>query len=193
MLVSVALYCVLHLTSAVLQKAFAEKDIFGSDSELSDAPDADGTTDYLSPFGFHIHILGYTDDIQRPPRRVPPIRIDEDESSAGESADDYEESAPKKKKKVRQRRREHEDEESVEGGNRRTTQRKRKRKPVPTEQDLNDLPPDEGPFPLDLIPEMHHTDKTYCGFHSQKNASRHETRCSSQAKEDFAPEEEEEG
>lgn len=141
-------FCLTSLSILFAQK-FAEKDIFGSDSELSDAPEAEGISYHPTTLSalncsyfqrYHIHL----EDFPKPPKHIGPIRPDEDESSAGESADDYEDSVPKKKRKVRRRRGGDEDEEVAEVGRRRTTQRKRKRKAERTEQDLSNLPKEEG-------------------------------------------------
>ncbi|TFY69515.1 hypothetical protein EVG20_g3130 [Dentipellis fragilis] len=99
---------------AAADRAFAERDIFGSDSELSDAPE---------------------EEENERPRRSPQI-----EESSGDSGDEYtqERRAPKK----RRTKRRDEGEDDV-GGERRPAQRKRKRKTMPTEQDLSELPPEQ--------------------------------------------------
>ncbi|TFY75040.1 hypothetical protein EWM64_g8971 [Hericium alpestre] len=92
-------------------RAFAERDIFGSDSELSDAPEAD------------------EEEIERP-RKSPLADVEE---SSGDSGDEYvQERQVPKKKRVKRR------EDDQEDMGRRPT-RKRKRKTQPTEQDLSEL------------------------------------------------------
>lgn len=87
----------------------------------------------------------HVEDFPKPPKHIGPIRPDDEETTGSEgSADNYEDSAPKKKRKVRRRHGGDEDEEVAEVGRRRTTQRKRKRKVERTEQDLSNLPKQEG-------------------------------------------------
>ncbi|TFY78050.1 hypothetical protein EWM64_g5962 [Hericium alpestre] len=96
-------------------RAFAERDIFGSDSELSDAPEAD------------------EEEIERP-LKSPLADVEE---SSGDSGDEYvQERQVPKKKRVKRR------EDDQEDMGRRPT-RKRKRKTQPTEQDLSELPPEQ--------------------------------------------------
>jgi hypothetical protein len=80
-------------------------------------------------------------ELQQVPHRrpLPPSKTLEDESSAGESGDEYvqERKTPKPKRRVKSRRDDDDDER------RRIAQRKRKRKAI-VEQDLSELPPDQG-------------------------------------------------
>ncbi|THH04605.1 hypothetical protein EW146_g10137, partial [Bondarzewia mesenterica] len=103
------------------QKGFAERDIFGSDSELSDAPDVDEE-----------------EIVRRPQQPLSPSPAEGEESS-GDSAEEYvqERSAVKKKRRTKRRG-------VGEDGRRPAAPKKRKRKQMPTEQDLDDLPPEQG-------------------------------------------------
>ena len=88
------------------------------------------------------HPLVEVQHIPRPRKTVPPPKTFEDESSAGESGDEYvQDSAPSKTKR-RTKRRDDDDDDS-----RRPVQRKRKRK-VLVEQDLSELPPEQGEYAI---------------------------------------------
>jgi len=107
------------------QQRYLAKDIFGSDSELSDAPDAEEENLPL----------------RSRPTSVPP---EGGEESTDDSADEYRQARAIPQKRRRQRRRERVEEDApvVRVGK---TQRKRKArvKKGPTEEDLLNLPPEE--------------------------------------------------
>jgi len=109
------------------QQRYLAKDIFGSDSELSDAPDAEEEN---------------LPSRSRPrPTSAPPDGGDE---STDDSADEYRQARAIPQKRRRQRRRERVEEDApvVRVGK---AQRKRKTrvKKGPTEEDLLNLPPEE--------------------------------------------------
>jgi len=107
------------------QQRYLAKDIFGSDSELSDAPDAE--------------------DEHLPPRSRPTSAPPEGgEDSTDDSADEYRQARAIPQKRRRQRRRERAEDEvqAVHVGKARRKRRVRVKK-GPTEEDLLNLPPEE--------------------------------------------------
>ncbi|KAI0065326.1 hypothetical protein BV25DRAFT_1822483 [Artomyces pyxidatus] len=113
-----------ELAAPAAKEPILAKDIFGSDSDLSDAPEDDDE-----------------DEPRAAPRRSPLATAELDESS-DDSADEYAQSrptAPKKRKRTKTQ------EEGASGGRRAGGQRKiqRKKKTAPTEEDLRDLPPEQ--------------------------------------------------
>ena len=116
-----------------------ERDIFGgSNSELSS--DEEGASQLPSSDPSSSRFL--SEVLQVPVRRrLPSPRALDDESSAGESGDEYmQEKRPKVLRRVKRR--------PPEEG-RRVQQKKRKRRPV-VEQDLSELPPEQGPVSVDI-------------------------------------------
>ena len=106
------------------QQRYLAKDIFGSDSELSDAPDAEEIPSRSRPTS------------------APP---EGGEESTDDSVDEYRQSRaiPQKRRRQKRRERPEDDGQVVRVGK---TQRKRKAKVKkgPTEEDLLNLPPEEG-------------------------------------------------
>ncbi|KAH9010664.1 hypothetical protein EDB85DRAFT_2048788 [Lactarius pseudohatsudake] len=107
------------------QQRYLAKDIFGSDSELSDAPDAE--------------------EENLPPRSRPTSAPPEaGEESTDDSADEYRQARAIPQKRRRPRRRERGDDEGqVARVGKTQRKRKVKVKKGPTEEDLLNLPPEE--------------------------------------------------
>lgn len=107
------------------QQRYLAKDIFGSDSELSDAPDAE--------------------EENLPPRSRPTSAPPEaGEESTDDSADEYRQARAIPQKRRRQRRRERGDDEGqVVRVGKAQRKRKVKVKKGPTEEYLSNLPPEE--------------------------------------------------
>jgi transcription factor SPN1 len=125
------------------QQRYLAKDIFGSDSELSDAPDADGTQ-FRGHLSHSVTIFFSSEEI--PPRSRPASApLEGGEESTDDSVDEYRQSRAIPQKRRRQRRREHaEDVGQVARVGKAQRKRKVKVKKGPTEEDLLNLPPEEG-------------------------------------------------